>query len=154
MNPSSQTIALVPLAYLGVALSRSREHDGEALEILTKVLSDAHRTAVPYQKHFLWSRAELSRLLRRLDRTGEAEKHEDMLRCVNRYPPMTARHRIQLRFARSWILDRSTTVSLKEFNALVSDDTDSGINHILVHEDMRELFNIEERNMNQLLSQF
>jgi hypothetical protein len=32
--------------------------------------------------HLLWPRAELSRLLRRLDRTAEAEEHEAIFRYV------------------------------------------------------------------------
>ncbi|KAF9461806.1 hypothetical protein BDZ94DRAFT_1263033 [Collybia nuda] len=133
LNPSNRTIPLVPLAHLGVALSRSRKHDDEALEILRKVLSRPYNAFDSFEKILLWPRAELSRLLRRFGRTAEAKKHEDLLR--------------------SWMLDHSDTVTFDEFDTLVSDDTDSGINYILAHEDMRDFFNAEP-NMNSLLSQF
>jgi hypothetical protein len=84
LNQEDPEYNLMPQIYLGVILSRTRkqEYEAEALEVLTVALAAADKTPQPYEMHLLWPRAELSRLLRRLDRTAEAEEHEAIFRYV------------------------------------------------------------------------
>lgn len=91
MRGDPQKVWLAPLGYLGVALSRTREHDNDALAVLTDILNLKDTQIIPNLKDnlaslgfhtFIWHRAEVSRLLRRLDRVTEAEEHEDLLRLV------------------------------------------------------------------------
>jgi hypothetical protein len=82
VNPAAAKKDVVPLLYLGVGLSRGRENDEEALDVLTEALDAADLTPESYVKNSLWARAELSRLLRRLDRHAEAKEIEMRIRCV------------------------------------------------------------------------
>jgi hypothetical protein len=82
VNPNAATKDVVPLLYLGVALSRCRDKDEEALEVLTQALDTADQTRDKFVKNALWARAELSRLLRRIGRQTEAEGYESEIRQV------------------------------------------------------------------------
>lgn len=80
VNPNAVAKDVVPLLYLGVALSRSREHEDEALDTLTEALTAADLSPDKYMKNSLWARAEYSRLLRRFGKTTEAEEQEGRIR--------------------------------------------------------------------------
>lgn len=80
VNPNSAKKDIVPLLYLGVALSRSGEHEQEALDTLAEALDAADETPDMYLRNMLWARAEYSRILKRLGRMTEAEEQEGRIR--------------------------------------------------------------------------
>jgi hypothetical protein len=82
MKPNVVTKDAFPRLYLGVALSRSRDNNDEALKVLTQALDSADQAPGLYVKNALWARAELSRPLRRIGWQTEAEGCEDKTRQV------------------------------------------------------------------------
>ncbi|KAF9461810.1 hypothetical protein BDZ94DRAFT_1263047 [Collybia nuda] len=130
---------VVPMLYLGVALSRSRKHDDEALNTLEQALAAADLTPDQNLKNTLWGRAEYSRLLRRFGKMAEAEAQESHIR--------------------SWLLGHPYTVQHSELKALISDEGATDPNHILGHADMSDFFGpsnvtFQGINMGMMHSQF
>ncbi|RDB18029.1 hypothetical protein Hypma_000701 [Hypsizygus marmoreus] len=119
-NPNTTDVDVVPTLYLGVALAKAGENDEEALNVLEQALRDADSSPRPSPKNSLWARAHLSRLLRKMKKTSEAEQVEALIR--------------------NWILFHPYAMPPSEFLDLVTDETVSGTNHILNHPDMKDTF--------------
>jgi hypothetical protein len=68
-----------PMLYLGIALSKAGGREEEALHALNDALEVASITESSW-RNAIWGKAHLSRLLRRMGRTSEAERQEQGIR--------------------------------------------------------------------------
>lgn len=74
---------ITPLLYLGVALSKTRGKAQKAVEVFNEAFG--YTLEKPGTRTELWSRAYMSRLLRRMDRVREAETQEKLIRSEDAF---------------------------------------------------------------------
>ncbi|KAJ3503904.1 hypothetical protein NLJ89_g8224 [Agrocybe chaxingu] len=111
--------AVIPMLFLGVALSRHEGEEERSIRAFTEAFSNLGDIPKMPEKNLIWARANMARMLRRMNRIEEASQQEKL--------------------TREWILAHPYKYPPSEIKNIIADDIGTGTN-ILDHEDVLALF--------------
>ncbi|CAA7262990.1 unnamed protein product [Cyclocybe aegerita] len=111
--------AVIPMLFLGVALSRHEGEEERSVRAFTEAFSNLGDIPKMPEKNLIWARANMARMLRRMNKTEEASQQEKL--------------------TREWILAHLYKYPPSEIKNIIADDIGTGTN-ILDHNDVLALF--------------